>query len=771
MTPIATGNRTMTSERWQQIETLMQEALEQPTAERPAFVRLACADDAALLDEVEALLASYQVEDGFLEAPPAEVAAAIVAANPAEFSPGHKLDRYELQRVLGRGGMGTVYLAQDTQLGRQVALKLLPPAAVADTGNLRRFRQEARAVSALNHPNILTLHEIGEADETHFIATEYVAGQTLRDLLTNGGLTLGEALDVALQTASALAAAHETSIVHRDIKPENLMRRPDGLVKVLDFGIAKLARRKSNPKIGTEADTAFSTVHTNPGLIMGTVSYMSPEQARGLDVDARSDLFSLGVVLYEMLTGRAPFARATTGDVLVAILEREPPPLKSYAPALPVALQHIVSRAMAKDRDQRYQHASELLGELKELKQEFELAARLKRSGDTPARQASLSLRVGQAVPDSAANTGDAPTAITKPAFLHRFAQPLKLAAMTLLALTLMMTLALLIYRYWPTKRGERIQSIAVLPFVNASHDPQMEYLPDGLTENLMQSLQQLGLRVMARGTVFSYKGRDVDPRQVGQDLQVEAVITGRAERQGERLLISIELADATDGKLLWSEKYQRTITDLMTVQGDIARELSVKLGLRLTSDQQQQLAQRPTNNSEAYQLYLKGNHLYHQLTRASGEQALALFHQALALEPRMALAYCGIARVYVDFSSKYLPPHEANPKARQAALTALALDEGLAEAHFVLGLVKILDWDWEGAEPEYQRALAINPNLTDAMNYYVGLLNRQKRFAESLPLAQRVAELDPLSPQSSQLLGNVFHYSRQYDRALTEYL
>jgi tetratricopeptide (TPR) repeat protein len=285
-----------------------------------------------------------------------------------------------------------------------------------------------------------------------------------------------------------------------------------------------------------------------------------------------------------------------------------------------------------------------------------------------------------------------------------------------------------------------------------------------------MQHLQQLGLRVMARGTVFSYKGRDVDPRQVGKDLQVEAVITGRAERQGERLLISIELADATDGKLLWSEKYQRTITDLMAVQGDLARELSVKLGLRLTSDQQQQLAQRPTTNSEAYQLYLKGNHLYHQFTRVSGEQALTMFNQALALEPRMALAYCGIARVYVDFSSKYLPPHEANPKARQAALTALSLDEGLAEAHFVMGLVKILDWDWEGAEPEYQRALAINPNLTDAMNYYVGLLNRQKRFAESLPLAQRVAELDPLSPQSSQLLGNVFHYSRQYDRALAEY-
>ncbi len=766
----------MTPDRWQQIKDLLHAATERDPAARAAWLAAQCGDDVALLQEVEALLGFEPQNDGFLESPPAAVAAKALENRTAELLSGHKLGRYELQSVLGRGGMGTVYRAQDTQLGRQVALKLLPRRFTLDEERVRRFHQEARAISALNHPNILTIHEIGEtvsaSGATHFIATEFVEGRTLRAALREGSLTLGTVLDVIIQTAAALAAAHQSGIVHRDIKPENLMLRPDGLVKVLDFGLAKLSLNKTV--------TNFSTVHTNPGLIMGTVSYMSPEQARGLEVDARSDIFSLGVVLYEMLTARAPFDGATTGDVLVSILEREPLPLKRYAPQLPAVLQKIVSRALAKEREQRYQQASELLDALKELKQELELSARLKRAGDTPAGQVSLSLRVGQSAPNDAAvntvvNTDDAPTVVTapvtKPAFLRRFAQPLKLPAITLVILSVALA-GWALHRYGQRPSGEEIHAIAVLPFVNADADPQIEYLSDGLTESLMQSLQQLpALRVMARGTVFTYKGREVDPRQLGKDLQVQAVVTGRVQRQGERIFVTVELANTRDGTQLWGERYQKLLADLPTLQAEIAREILIKLQPLLRGGTvQTQLAPSHPANSEAYQLYLRGRYLFYQYTRANQEKALELFQQAVALEPNYALAHSRIALVYTEFASQYLPPSEAFPKARAAALLALAQDDGLAEAHLALAQVKhFSDWDWAGAEQEYQRALTLNPNFTDAINYYTGMLIKQGRFAEAERQAQRSQELDPLSPQPKHLLAEILYYSRQYDRAIAQ--
>ncbi|MFN0120036.1 MAG: protein kinase domain-containing protein, partial [Blastocatellia bacterium] len=594
------------------------------------------------------------------------------------------------------GGMGVVYLARDTNLQRAVALKVLPAHLTQDADRVRRFRREARAVSALNHPNILTLFELGttSAHETiHFIATEYVEGNTLRHLITEGNLTLGQVLEVALQTASALAAAHEAGVIHRDIKPENLMVRPDGLVKVLDFGIAKLAQRKTF----SEAPPSFSTVNTDPGQIIGTINYMSPEQARGLDVDARSDLFSLGVVLYEMLTGRAPFAGATTSDVLVAILNGNPPLLNRYHPALPAALQNIVTRAMAKDCQARYQCAADLYDELKELQEELKLAARLKRAGDTPVRQVSLSLRVGQSSSSNSAaiSTDDAPTvattAVTNPPLLRHLARPLPLGALALLV----GLASLALYRYAPMTAREEIRAIAVLPFVNDTGDAEIEYLPAGITDNLMQSLQQMpGLRVMARGTIYTYQNRVVDPRQVGQDLKVQAVITGSVKRQGDRLTVRAELAETRDGTQLWSESFQRPLDDLSALQDQLAREISLKLRPQLANTSTPPTSTTPPVKSEAYQLYLKGRYFQRQSSQASGEKALALFNQAIQLEPKFALPHSGIALVYQNFSSQSMPPREARERARQAALTALSLDNQLAEAHYALATVKVLDWD-----------------------------------------------------------------------------
>jgi serine/threonine protein kinase/TolB-like protein/Tfp pilus assembly protein PilF len=762
----------MTPERWKQVDQLMQEALEREPAERAAFLAEVCGGDDDLRGEIESLLGFHDRAGDFIEAPPTDMAADWLIEN--ESRAGQTIGHYQLMRRIGRGGMGEVYLARDTRLGRPAALKLLQTSLTQDAARVRRFRQEARAASALNHPNIITIYEVGQADSTaggaHYIAAEFVDGQTLRKLCQGEGPMLGAALDILIQVAGALTTAHEAGIVHRDIKPENIMLRKDGLAKVLDFGLAKLTEQAMRPHDRSSGD--FTRVTTQPGVVMGTISYMSPEQARGLEVDERSDLFSLGVVMYELLTGRAPFEGQTTGDILVALLSGEPRPLARYKTKLPEALQRIIDRALAKQVEQRYQTAYELGAELKRLKEELEFAARVK--GQSGSKDDILTLSVGVAV-DAAEHSTFETLQNVKPSMSPGGARFATLRgwlrhrgkAVVAAALAGAISAGALAWRAL-APHDIAIDSVAVLPFVNIGDDPQMAYLPDGLTESLIDSLSQLpDLRVSAHSTVSGYKGREIDPRQAGKELQAQAVITGRVARQGDRLLIRVELVDAASGSRVWSDEFHRARSEIVAAQREIAREIAAKLRRRLSPGAQRQLDKRHSNDGKAFDLYAQGRHLYHQYTRESQEKALDIFRQAIAIDPRYALAYCGIADVYAEMSSQFLPPSEAMPKAREAALKAIELDEELSEAHHSLAMVKWFgDWDWEGAEREYRRSLDLNPNLIHIRLNYADFLTRQKRFEEALHVIRQAREYDPASLRVMRQEGSIYNGMRQYDHA-----
>jgi eukaryotic-like serine/threonine-protein kinase len=767
----------MTPERWKQVDQLLQEALEREPAERAAFLAEACGRADDLRREVESLLGFHGRAESFIEAPPARMAAALLAER--ESRDGQTIGPYEIIREIGRGGMGKVYLARDTRLGRQVALKLLPPRFTKDAQRVRRLRQEARVASALNHPNIIIIYEIGEVNTAngalHFIATEFIEGRTLGALIRSGEVKLSEALEVVMQAAGALSAAHAAGIVHRDIKPENIMLRPDGYVKVLDFGLAKLNEHPANEP------TRSDKVETDPGTILGTVSYMSPEQARGLETDARSDIFSLGVVLYEMITGRRPFEGETTADVIAALLGKEPPPLAMDASSASGGLQRLIDRMLSKDCAGRFQTAEELRRAIKALKRE------LGTPGDYTTREfnslARLARRLGFAGADdvTALDTTESPAPTTSSVSLlfgWFVRSPLR-KAIALATLAVALTGGILGWR-WLDLRGAPVNSIAalpvtsiaVLPFVNVGNDPQMEYLPDGITESLIGSLSQLpNLSVMARGTVFTYKGRDVDPRRVGDDLKVRAVVTGRVRRKGERLIIRAELADATTGVRLWGDDYEFPMADLLTVEREITHEIREALRPQLGGAKQRSLAKRQSANSEAYRLYLLGRHAFLQANPESGEKALAYFKQAIALDPNFALAHAGVSDVYSAISAQILPPSEAMPNAREAALTAIRLDETLPEAHYSMAMVKIWgDWDRAGAEREFKRAIELNPNFVLAHAQYGSLLPAEGRFEEALSEARRAQELDPRSHEAGNAVGRILFVARRYDEAVIQF-
>jgi eukaryotic-like serine/threonine-protein kinase len=657
---------------------------------------------------------------------------------------GKTLGHYEITSQLGKGGMGEVYQAKDLKLGRQAALKTLPALFAGDHERLRRFTQEARSASALNHPNIVTIYEIVESGQWYCIAEELIEGETLRQRLAHTRMTISEVLEMGLQIASALTAAHEAGITHRDIKPENVMLRHDGLVKVLDFGLAKLTPHEA-PQLATETMIQEQS-STATGMVMGTPRYMSPEQARGVKIDARTDIFSLGVVLYEMVAGRRPFEGATTNDVLAALLAKEPAPLQHYCPAVPTELQRIISHALAKEPEERYQTIKDLGLDLKHLKQELEYEQKKRASGDY----------------DEAATTQTSSSA-------EYLVNEVKHHKVWTIGILLSLVLAVLSALYF-ARGNDAINSLAVLPLLNVSADANVDYLSDGITEGIINSLSQLPkLRVMARTTAFAYKGKNIDPRQVGRDLKVRAVFTGRVTLLANTLSVQADLVDTEKGSQLWGARYDRKLDDLQMVQEDIAKQISENLRLQLTGEERKRVTKRYTENSVAYQLYLKGHYIMmNSYTGDEWKKGLEYFNQAIRLDPTFALAYEGLAECYCSFSNTNWAPKEAMPKAKAAAVRALELDDSLAEAHSVLGMVSSrYDFDWVTGEREYKRAIALNPGSAPVHVWYAQDLACQARFNEALFAANQSIHLDPLSSINAVFGAVPFLYLRQYDQAI----
>jgi serine/threonine-protein kinase len=689
----------------------------------------------------------------------------------SELPANSTLSHYRIVSKIGSGGMGEVYLAEDTRLGRKVALKILNADLTRHEDRVRRFEQEARAASALSHPNILTIFDIGKEDPTHFIATEFIDGQTLRSTLTRARMKISEVLDIALQVAGALAAAHASGIIHRDIKPENIMVRSDGLIKVLDFGLAKLVEAEA-PSTDSGART-IAKANTDPGTVMGTAAYMSPEQARGQKVDARTDIFSLGVVIYEMIAGRTPFEGETASHIIVSILEKEPAPLMRSSPDAPAELERIVTKALAKDADERYQTIKDLLIDLKRLKQRRDVDAEIERSisPDTISRSAVATSSGPEAVAaaiSSAGSTGNIAAHTTSSAeYLVSGIKQHRKGVIATLAL-LLIAGAALVYSFYPAG-SVAIDSIAVLPLTNAGSDPNMEYLSDGISEGLINSLSQLQrLRVTARTTAFRYKGKEVDPQQVGRDLNVRAVLMGRVRQVGDSLNIQVDLVDATSGAQLWGEEYNRKLSDILAVKQEISREITDKLRLKLSGDEQMQITRSDTTNPEAYQFYLRGRYHWNKRTGDELKKAIEQFQQAIDRDPNYALAYAGLADCYMLLEQYAgVPSSETAPKAMAAVERALAIDDTLAEAHTSLAFYYHQSWRWEESEKEFQRAISLNPNYPTARHWYQILLGVLGRDDEALAEIKRALELDPLSPILEVNIGEAYLRKGDLDSAM----
>ncbi len=687
-------------------------------------------------------------------------------------TPGSSLGRYEIRSKIGKGGMGEVYLAVDTELDRTVAIKILPAEVASDQQRLQRFIQEAKSASALNHPHILTIHEIGTTGASRFIATEFIDGVTLRQRL-GSGMKLEEVLEILIQVTSALAAAHSAGIIHRDIKPENVMIRRDGYAKVLDFGLAKLGQ-----PLGSMTDTEAPTkamVNTGAGTVMGTATYMSPEQAKGTSVDARTDLWSVGAVLYEMVTGHLPFEGETPTETISLILQKEPAPLTRYSNEAPAELERIVTKALTKDREERYQTAKDLLIDLRNLKRKLEVDAEIDRTVPPEFRAgtstAGHSAHTTASSALSAAAGGQSKPAVSSAEYIVSGIQRHKLVTAAVLLVLLMAGVGLGVLLYRRNTKAP-LESIAVLPFVNASGDANVEYLSDGISETLINSLTQLQqLRVVARATAFRYKGKEIDPQTVGRELNVRTVLMGRVRQAGDTLNVQVDLVDTATGAQLWGEEYERKMVDALSVKQAISREITEKLRLKISGEQERQLAGRDSNNGEAYQLYLKGRYHWNTRTREGINKSIEYFNQAIERDPSYALAYAGLADSWFTTGwYSYTPAREAYEKAEAAAKKALDIDAKLAEAHSVMAMLKANhEMDWAGAEKEFKLAIALNPNYPVAHQRYSLFLPIVGRLDEAVAEAKKAQELDPLSLIINENVGDMLYLARRYDEAETQ--
>ncbi len=767
----------MPDPQWENLKEIFHAAVALPSHERGTYLDRVCSGNLSLREAVESLVKSHEETGNFVDTP-AYQAAANILTDGVEFKAGQTVAHYKILSLLGEGGMGKVYLAEDTKLHRKVSLKFLSHSLVDDRQRLRRFEHEARAISALNHPNILTIHEIGEVDDRRFIATEYIEGQTLRERLRSG-LDIDEAIDIAIQVASALVAAHRVNIIHRDIKPENIMiRTDDRLVKVLDFGLAKMAQPTSiNALADSKIDTALMA-NTAPGVVMGTVAYMSPEQARGETVDERTDIWSLGVVIYEMVAGCSPFVAGTSNEIISAILSKEAPaPLTRYSHVVPERLEEIVEKALAKNKDERYQTSKDLLIDLKRLKQSLEFKAGIERStspetlgaaSDGQSSDANTLLTKGGTPNITPASNAEYVVSKIKS---HKRGVALGLAVMLLTAGGVLIYSWRLRQAAIPTQ--PEIKSLAVLPLTNLSGDPDQEYFADGITEALISNLAQIrSLRVISRISAMRYKGTNKSLPEIADELNVDAVIEGSVQRSGGRVHITARLVPATTDSPIWSRDYDRDLSDLLKLQSEVARAVADEIRIQVTTNERARLASARSVDPQAHEAYLLGRFHLSKKNEEDLRQAIENFERAIQIAPDYAAAYGGLAEAWQErgiWGAKTFTEVEA--PARTAALKAIKWDEQLAEGHMMLAQLKyIYDWDWAVAEQEFKRALELDPGSLYVHRPYAVFLMAVGRHADALNEVERAAKLDPLSSETQSNFGRILYRARKYEEAIPHF-
>jgi serine/threonine-protein kinase len=633
---------------------------------------------------------------------------------------GQSIAQYKILDKLGEGGMGVVYKAEDTKLKRIVALKFLPQRLSSSDQDKERFLQEAQSASALNHPNVCTIYDIQELEGQTFIVMEFVDGKTLRE--AKHTFSMKQAVDVAAQIAEGLSAAHEKGIIHRDIKSDNIMLRSDGRAQIMDFGLAKLQG---------------VSLLTKAGSTIGTTAYMSPEQVQGLEADHRTDIFALGVVMYELLAGQLPFRGGHEAAVMYEIVNVDPPSIRTTKPEVEPDLERIVMKCLEKDRDNRYQSAREIAVDLKRFKRDTEGKRLQSFTHELPVQS------------------------------VQKRKSWVKIAVGATVALLVVASVV------WFLLRGqeEALDSLAVLPFENASNDQNMEYLSDGITESIINSLTKVpGLRVIPRSTAFRFKGKDVDPQEVGTKLKVHAVLAGRITRQGDDLTVQVDLVDVEKQSQLWGQQYRRSTKELLALQDEITNEVSNRLRLGLSGDVKKNLSKRYTDNPEAYKLYLQGRYYWNKRRALEIQKSIECFNQALALDPTYALAYVGLADCYALLEQYAgVPGKETYPKAIAAATRALEIDNSLAEAHATLGFANYAMWNWQKSEQEFKTSFSLNPNYPTGYHWYCILLHTLGRHEEAFRAIKRAQELDPLSPVIGLNVAIAYYFEGNYERGLQE--